>query len=164
MSWLLALSYWLHLLATVIWLGGIALITLFAWPALRSGSLAANQWLAMQHRFLLAANASWVLLLVTGFFQMTNDVNYNGFLAIDSTWAIAMLLKHIGFFAMVVVTVYMQAVLHPAMQRAAFLGEQRPQQAAREQERIREREIRLLRLNLLAAVAVLFFTAVATAI
>jgi uncharacterized membrane protein len=37
-------SYWVHLLATVIWLGGVALMAFIAWPALRQGTLSSNQW------------------------------------------------------------------------------------------------------------------------
>ncbi|MCB0017173.1 MAG: hypothetical protein KDE09_05235, partial [Anaerolineales bacterium] len=77
--WILAISYWIHLLTTVIWLGGMALMALVAWPALRQGSLTDNQWLTLQQKFLPYANASLILLLLTGFVQMTNDSNYNGF-------------------------------------------------------------------------------------
>jgi uncharacterized membrane protein len=164
MSWLLAISYWIHLLATVVWIGGITLITLFAWPALQRGTLAANQWWAIQRRFTLWANASLILLLVTGFYQMTNDTNYSGFLQIDSTWAVAILLKHVAYVAMIVVTVYMQAVLHPAMSRLALLAEKQPASATTEGEKLQQREIRLLRINLVCAAIVLLFTAIATAV
>lgn len=164
MSWLLAISYWIHLLATVVWLGGITLITLFAWPALQRGSLAANQWWDIQRRFTLWANASLTLLLVTGFYQMTNDPNYSGFLQIDSTWAVAILLKHLAYGAMIIVTVYMQAVLHPAMSRLALLAERQPENATAERDKLQTREIRLLRLNLICAAIVLLFTALATAV
>jgi uncharacterized membrane protein len=39
--WALSLSYWLHLLATVVWLGGLSLMTLVAWPAVRGEVLSA---------------------------------------------------------------------------------------------------------------------------
>ena len=90
--WILALSYWIHLLSTVVWFGGLAVMGLAGLPAFRQGVLEANQWLALQKRFVLWVNGSLVLLLITGFVQMTNDANYNGFLAIDSIWAWAMLL------------------------------------------------------------------------
>ncbi|MEZ4515591.1 MAG: hypothetical protein R3C44_01710 [Chloroflexota bacterium] len=47
--WVLALSYWIHLLATVIWLGGMALMAFIAWPALRRGTLDSNQWFELQN-------------------------------------------------------------------------------------------------------------------
>ena len=162
--WILAISYWIHLLTTVIWLGGMALMALVAWPALRQGSLTDNQWLALQQRFLPWANASLILLLLTGFVQMTNDSNYNGFLTVDSVWAWAILVKHIAFIGMVVLGGLVQGGLYPAMQRVRLLAANRPDQAAAEQKALQQKEIRYLRLNLLCALLVLLCTAVATAV
>ena len=162
--WILALSYWVHLLATVIWLGGMALMAIVAWPALRQGSLDSNQWFTFQRRFIPWANGSLVILLITGFVQMTTDENYTGFLSFDSVWAWAILLKHVAFLGMVAITAYVQASLYPAMSRAALLAERRPQLAATEEARLVQRETRLLRLNLLCAAVVLLFTAIATAV
>ncbi len=164
MSWLLAISYWIHLLATIVWLGGIAAITLLAWPALQRGTLAANQWWMIQRKFVPWANISMVVLLVTGFYQMTVDANYAGFLTVDSQWAVAILLKHIAFVAMVVITVYIQTILYPAMSRLSLLAKTKPEIADVESGSIQNREIRLLRLNLVCAALVLLFTALATAV
>jgi uncharacterized membrane protein len=162
--WILALSYWIHLLATIAWLGGLALLALVALPALRQGSLAANQWAALQRRFTPWVNASLVLLLVTGFVQMTNDDHYEGFLQLRTLWAQAILVKHVAVGAMIVVGAYLQWRVHPAMERLVVLAEKRPQLAEEEQEQLLRQERRLLWLNLGCAVAVLFFTAVATAV
>ena len=137
---------------------------LVAWPALRRGTLADNHWLALQKRFMPWANGSLILLLITGFVQMTNDPNYHGFLTIDSLWAGAILVKHLAFGGMVVIGVYVQWVLYPAIDRLKLLGEKRPSLLQSELTTLSQREIRLLRLNLLCAVAVLFCTAVATAV
>ncbi len=162
--WVLVASYWVHLLATVIWLGGVALMAFIAWPALRQGTLSSNQWFRLQKRFLPWVNAALIILLITGFIQMTNDENYSGFLAIDSLWAWAILLKHVAYGGMVALTAYLQFFLYPAMGRLALLEESRPETAAVERDKITRREIRYLRLNLVAAAAVLLFTAIATAV
>lgn len=162
--WILAFSYWIHLLATVVWLGGMALLAMVALPALRRGTLAENQWFEMQRRFLPWADASLVLLLFTGFVQMTNDPNYNGFLAVDSVWAWAILLKHIAFAGMVVIMAYVQFILYPGMARLRLAGEKRPSLAEAEQAKLSQRERLMLRLNLGCALLVLLFTAVATAV
>jgi len=162
--WVLAASYWVHLLSTVVWLGGIALMAFIAWPALRQGTLSANQWFALQKRFLPWVNAALILLLITGFVQMTNDENYHGFLAIDSVWAWAMLLKHIAYIGMVALTATLQFGLYPAMTRLALLAEAQPEMAAAERERLAAREARFLRLNVVCAMTVLLFTAIATAV
>lgn len=162
--WILALSYWIHLLATVVWLGGLALMGLVAWPALRQETLQSNQWLALQKRFTPFVNASLIVLLVTGFVQTTNDTNYDGFLRIDSLWSQAILVKHIAVAGMIIIGGIMQLRVHPAMERLALLAKKRPQLAAEEQEALQRREIRLLQLNMLCAAAVLLFTAIATAV
>lgn len=162
--WILALSYWIHLLATIVWLGGMALLALVALPALQHGSLETNQWAALQRRFTPWVNASLVLLLVTGFVQMTNDSNYEGFLRVDSLWAQAILVKHVVVGAMIAIGAYTQWRLHPAMERFVLLAEERPDMAAAEEAQLLRRERRLLWLNFAFAIAVLFFTAVATAV
>ena len=162
--WVLTFSYWIHLLATVIWLGGLAAMGLVAWPALRRGTLASNQWWALQKQLLPWANGSLVVLLISGFVQMTNDENYSGFLVLDNVWAGAILFKHIAFAGMVLVGGYMQGRLYPAMGRVALLAESRPALAEAEQKKLGRQEIRLLRLNMVLAVVVLFFTAMATAV
>ena len=164
MFWILSLSYWIHLITTVIWLGGMALIALIAVPALRQGTLTNNQWWALQKRFMPWANASLILLLLTGFYQMTNDSNYSGFLVIDSVWAWAILVKHIAFIGMVIVGGLVQGGLYPAMERARLLAESKPEMAAGEQAALQAREIRYLWINLGCAVVVLLCTAVATAV
>jgi uncharacterized membrane protein len=162
--WILTLSYWIHLLATVIWLGGVALMALVAWPAVRKQILEAEQWAQLQQRTTPWSNASLVLLWVTGFLQMTADTNYEGFLAVGSLWAQAILVKHIAVLGMMGFGLYAQWRLHPALTRLVLLEKKEPKLASLERDRLAMKEARLLRLNLICAVAVLFFTAVATAV
>lgn len=162
--WILVFSYWVHLLATVVWFGSLVVMALVAWPALRQRTVAKNDWLAWQKRIVPGANLSLVLLLITGFVQMTNDPNYNGFLVVDSLWAWAILAKHIAFLGLVVTTVYAQVSLYPSMARTALLVEKRPILAHTEQEKLDRQESRLLRINLICAAVILFCTAVATAV
>ncbi len=162
--WILAFSYWIHLLATVIWLGGLAVLALIALPALRQQTLARNQWIALQKRLTPWINGSLVLLLITGFVQMTADEHYKGFLIFDSLWAWALLIKHVVFIALAAVTIYLQWVVQPQMDRLLMLAEQKPKLAAAEQEQLQHREQRLLWVNLIFAVLILLFTAVMTAV
>lgn len=135
---------------------------LMAWPALRRGTLASNQWISLQRRFIPWANGSLILLLITGLVQMTNDPNYNGFLALDSLWAGALFIKHLAFLGMVLIGVYAQSHLYPAMARAELLVKKKSGSTI--SANLTKRELLLLRINFLCAVVVLFFTAVATAV
>jgi uncharacterized membrane protein len=162
--WALSLSYWVHLLATVIWLGGLVLMALIAWPAVRRQMLDLEQWAELRMRFTPLANGSLALLWVTGFLQMAADDNYQGFLAFDNTWARAIVIKHIAVIGMIGLGVIIQGRIYPALNRLAMLQKKQPEMAAAERARLAEREMRLVRLNLILAAAVLLCTAVATAV
>ncbi|MCI0399125.1 MAG: CopD family protein [Chloroflexi bacterium] len=162
--WVLSLSYWVHLLATVIWLGGLFLMALIAWPAVKGRVLDQKQWVELRRRFSPWANGSLVVLWVTGLLQMTADENYSGFLQVDSLWTGAILAKHLAVLAMMGLALYIQWWVHPAIERLALLAGKKPELAAAEQEKLAQREIRLLRLNLACAAAVLLLTAIATAV
>lgn len=162
--WAISLSYWLHLLSTVVWLGGLSLMTLVAWPAVRRQVLTADQWIALRRRFAPWANISLVVLWITGFLQMTSDSNYEGFLVVRSLWAQAILIKHLAVIAMMGFGLYIQWRVHPNLERINLLAEKKPELAQAERESLVQQEARLLRLNLVCAAAVLFFTAIATAI
>jgi putative copper export protein len=164
LMWILAVSYGLHLLATAVWLGSMALLLVLAGSALRQGHLLAEPWWRWQRRALLAGNSSLVLLLLSGFYQMTNDSNYSGFLVVDGVWAWAMLLKHVAYAGVVAVAAAWQFWLLPALERLRLLAESRPQLAQAALERLRRRERQLLWLNVGCGVAVLLLTAVLTAV
>ncbi|MFN2190388.1 MAG: CopD family protein [Candidatus Promineifilaceae bacterium] len=162
--WVLTISYWIHLLATVVWLGGLVTMAIVAWPAVRERILEPEQWSALQKGFTPLANASLVLLWITGFVQMSANPNYEGFLAVNNLWAQAILVKHIAVIGMMIFGIAIQWRIQPALARLSLLESKQPKTAAAEREKLRQQELRLLRLNLLFAAAVLFFTAVATAV
>ncbi len=157
---ILALSYWLHLITTVLWLGGLTMVCLIALPAYRRGELTDNHWLGLQKSLLPYINGSMAILWVTGFYQMTNDAHYGGFLVLDNTWAWAILAKHVAIVGMTTLSLLMQFRLLPEMERLLLLGRKMVEQRAA----LAKREAQLLRLNLLLAVIVLLFTAIATAV
>jgi uncharacterized membrane protein len=101
------------------------------------------------------------VLAVTGMFQMSSNPNYQGFLAITSPWAMAILFKHLVILLMVALSAYLTWVLLPQVRRTAL------QRAAGQDtppvESLLQREQRLLRLNLILGVLVLALTAAARA-
>lgn len=164
MFWVLAISYWIHLLATAVWLIGIFAMAATAVPAWRHNSIDKNGWLTLQKRLLPWTNLSLLLLLITGFVQMTNDSNYGGFLAIDTVWAWALLLKHLLYLLLVGIAVYWQFSYFPAVDRLALLLANKPALGKSEQAALERREKRLLWLNVGCAVLLLLCTAVMTAV
>ena len=161
-TWALSIAYWFHTLATVIWIGGLAALSLLVLPAARKtldAQAYADLLPALQKRLDPLGWFSVVLLLTSGMFQMSASSNYEGFLSIGSLWAGAILIKHLLFGAMVLISGYVIWGLMPALQRATILrakGKETPEVGL-----LQRREIRLMQINLILGVLVLLLTAVA---
>jgi uncharacterized membrane protein len=160
--WALSLAYWLHMLATVIWIGGLAALVILVIPASRKafeGRSYASFLSGVQQRLNPLAWACLVVLAGTGMFQMSANPNYQGFLSIDNRWATAILVKHLLFLAMTGVSAYLTWGVLPGLHRIALkqaVGQETP-----EAERLEKLEANLLRLNLLLGGLVLALTALA---
>lgn len=164
----LAISYFFHLVATIVWIGGLALLVLVVWPV--AGRTLADDparqaafFGALRKRFDPLANLSLVVLMVTGLFQTSGDPNYGGLLVFDNDWSRAILLKHVAIVGMVIVGVILQLGIAPALERMALLraaGQEDPAETAR----LARREQRLNAINFVLGLLVLAFTAVATAL
>lgn len=163
-DWGLTIAYWLHMLATVIWIGGLAALALVVLPAARRalepGGYAALLE-ALQRRLDPIAWMSLAVLVATGMFQMSANPNYGGFFAVDNRWAMAILGKHVVFGMMVAASAYQTWGLLPGLRRIAL--RQARGLATPEVEASRKREVMLLTVNLALAVIVLALTAIARA-
>ena len=164
MNWILSINYFLHLLATVVLLGSLAGVVGLAFPALSQGTIDHNQWLSIQKKLIPWSNSALIVLLLTGFYQMTSDPNYNGFFVLNGVWAWAMLLKHIAYAGMIGISFILQFSLYPEIDRVALLMSQSAESGEAERAVLLARENRLLRLNLGCSILVLLFTAVMTAV
>jgi uncharacterized membrane protein len=164
---ILALIYWLHLTATVIWLGGLASLTLVVWPGLiRRPRDEAHQVLldAIERRFWPLANVSLVLLIVTGTLQMGDDPHYAGFLKVGSPWTIGLLVKHVVIAAIVIVSMALQGSVRPELERIDLLVRRGDGQASRKQAALRRRVNQLTVLSFGLGILVLMATAFITAL
>ncbi len=158
----LTIAYWLHMLATVVWLGGLAAVALIVLPAARKAldEAAYSAMLAqIQTRLQNIGWFSLAILSVTGMFQMSASPSYNGFLAIDSPWAAAILIKHLVVGLMILTSAYVTWGLLPVIQRTALLRAAGQSVDSQQVERLQRRETWLLRINLLLSVLVLLLTA-----
>jgi putative copper export protein len=164
---ILAISYFFHLVATVIWIGGLVVMVILVWPEMQR-ALAGNPALfallaGMRRRFFPLTNLSLAVLIVTGLIQMTGDTNYEGVLQFTNEWSQIILLKHIAIGGMFICGTAMQFWIVPALERAGLLVE-RGKGDPGEWEKLRRREVRLTWMNVILGVLVLGFTAWATAI
>jgi len=159
--WVLAIVYWLHMLATVIWIGSVVAINLLVVPASQRSLKPVDQLSlisAVQKRLEPVAWFCISLLLVTGLIQMSTSPHYDGFLSLSTQWSLAILSKHILGVIMVVVTAIQTWEVIPAIQRVLM---KKDTLDAAKLARLQRREIILLRTNLILAALILGATALA---
>lgn len=160
-AWALTIAYWLHMLATVLWIGSLATLALLVLPA--AARLLDEQ---AQIRFLERLQKQldplgWfclVLLVGTGMFQMSANPNYAGFLDIANRWAAAILIKHILFLAMIGISAMLTWGILPEIRRTLL---RQAQGMVTDTAPLRRRNLLWLRLNLALAVIILALTAIA---
>jgi uncharacterized membrane protein len=163
-TWGLTLAYWLHMLATVVWVGCLVTLSVLVLPSAEK-VLSESYYVALRSRVIqrldVLAWFSLVVLFGTGMFQMSAHPNYEGFLSIQSTWAAAILIKHLVISGMVGVSAYLTWGVLPGLRRLALLqaaGKKAPEQESR---RLNKSSSRLLAANLALALLVLALTALA---
>lgn len=162
--WALSLVYWLHMLATVTWIGGIVAISILVLPAARRTLKPVDQLAfldAMQKRLEPLAWFSITTLLATGLFQLSANQHYNGFLDVSTQWSLAILIKHSLGLVMGAVTAVQTWEVLPAIRRTLM----RREKGASEEEivALQKREERLLKANLILSILILGATALARA-
>lgn len=162
-SWVMAVLYWLHMLATVTWIGSLAAINLLILPAAQRTLKPVDQLnfiAALQKKLEPLAWFSMGLLVATGMFQMSANPHYDGFLSTSTQWSLSILIKHSFSAVMAVVSAIQTWEVLPAIHRILLRKE-----SAREEElsRLQRRETLLLRANLLLSALILGATAFARA-
>ncbi len=159
-TWALASLYWLHMLATVTWIGSLVSIYVLILPV--SGrALNPVDELALldgvEKRLEPIAWFSVSLLIVTGLFQMSVNPHYNGFLSTSGQWSLAILAKHALVVSLVAVSAVHTWDVLPSIRRLLM----RRNKADSEQIlRLQRRERRLLQASLVLAVLILLATAI----
>lgn len=157
----LAVIYWLHMLATVVWIGSLAAINLLFLPAsTRTLNLVDQLSLvtALQKRLEPLAWFCMGILLVTGMFQMSTSEHYDGFVSVSSQWSLSILIKHGFAVVMVVVSAIQTWEVLPAIQRILL---KKDKAKDTELANLQKKEVLLLRVNLVLSALILGATAFA---
>ena len=163
-DWVHTLAYWLHMLATVIWFGGLSALNLLIIPAARQTLNTGDYALLLgkiQKRLDPVGWFSLVILIATGMVQLSANSNYRGILAVDDRWAAAILVKHILFIAVILFSAYMTWILLPSLRRLAIKQAHIGTDSEITREAMENREVLIMRINLLLGVLILLLTAVA---
>ena len=109
-SVLIALSYWLHEMATVVFVGYFVLLAVICLPVLaKIEDRQALSGISKQSRLWLYA--SLLVFIVTGTYIMIVDPNYLGFANFGNFWGIVMLTKHILILGMIGMGFWYNAVM-----------------------------------------------------
>jgi uncharacterized membrane protein len=106
---LIALSVWLHALATVILIGHYFLLSVIYLPVLEKNNGAALSEISKRSRFWLYV--SLAVFIVTGTYLMLIDPDYLGFMNFGNLWGIMMLTKHLLVFGMIALGFWFNAFL-----------------------------------------------------
>ena len=162
--WALSFAFWLHMLATVAWIGGLVAVVILVLPAAKKTlelETYANFLGQLQRRLDPLGWLSLAVLLATGLFQMSANPNYEGLLSISNRWAASMLLKHSLFIAMIGISAYLTWGILPALRRIAM--RQAKGLNGQDAAQLQKRETLLLRINLVLGVLILGLTALARA-
>jgi uncharacterized membrane protein len=163
-AWGLTLAYSLHLLATVAWLGSMVLVDILFVPSARLELTEADTHKLVARLQKTLGWVGWMCLGVlgaTGMFQMSAHPSYQGFLAIENTWSVAIFSKHLVVLVMVAAQGYLTWGLAPLRRRLEWLrgnAADGDDPGLRQVER-RERAVRWVNLGL--ALVVLILTALA---
>ena len=167
-TWALTLAYWFHLLATVVWIGGLATLALLILPVAQrklDQATFASQLEGIQSRLDLLGWFCLATLIASGLIQMSGNPNYQGLLAIENPWSVAILLKHGVFGGMIAVSAYITWGVIPKMRRVVIYGARlQGSNAMEELPRILAANRRWVYLNLSLGVIILACTAAARAL
>jgi uncharacterized membrane protein len=150
------------MLATIVWLGGLAVVVLLIYPSERAMvrsdrhaplTLQVSRWLNRVAWFAL------LLLGVSGLFQLSASNQYQGMLVISNTWSILIFIKHIVVLVMGLVTLITGSTVLPDIERLLLRNQAGKNYLPDSLRSSQLRQMTLHRINLGLGVVVLGLTA-----
>jgi uncharacterized membrane protein len=161
---LLTVAYWLHMAATVVWIGGLFYYAVILIPVIADTEdvrIFSGVLERLRRRFNPIAWLSLGVLIVTGLMQMAGSPQYQGFLVIEDRWSLSIFLKHLAILLMVVLAAYQTWVIQPRLTRQLLLEKKRGHGTSEARNHEMTHTIRLTRINLVLGLIVLALTAIA---
>ncbi len=150
---ILAVSYWLHLVATVVWIGGIIFILFVAIPSAKQvlGTEAGKLMGEISKRFTPMANYSIIFLVVTGIILTAFNKQLSGIESVRNSWTLILIVKHVLVLGMVVVHFYRGLVLAPKIAGT---------ESVEQRTSLQRLSVNLLKVNFFLGLMVLFFSGI----
>lgn len=157
----IGIIHFLHIFATVTWIGGMTTNTFVIMPALQStlsppeiGKVMA----VVMKRFKKIVYISILILFVTGILMNFADDNYGGLMVIENNWSIILLIKHILVLILAGLAFYGFDVLAPKVAKLAAKG------PSPEFESLRKKQIGLAKTAFFLGILILLSTGLLAAI
>lgn len=122
---ILAASHWVHLIATVVWIGGIVFILFVAIPSAKQvlGPEAGKLMGDISKRFTPIANYCIIFLLVTGIILTALNKQLSEIESVRNNWTLFLIMKHVLVLGMIVVHFYRGLILAPKIARTESAGQ-----------------------------------------
>ena len=159
---ILSASYFLHFLATVVWIGGIIMILLVILPSaktsLESAPMISGLMKEITKHFTLMANISIFILIVTGIVIAFYNKNFTNILDFSNRWNLVMFLKHIFVALMIIIHFYRGLILNPKIGKLSLQVDD--SQIAK----LRKYSLDLVKANLVLGLVVLFVSGILSSI
>ncbi|MCJ7546716.1 MAG: CopD family protein [Deltaproteobacteria bacterium] len=119
----LTLSHFIHVMGTVVWIGGILITLLVIVPSskaiVESPSMVGKLMKEVARRFTPLANMSILLLIVTGIIMLYYDKNYTSFLDLKKSWNVVLAIKHFFVATMILIHFYRGLALNPKIEKSS---------------------------------------------
>lgn len=157
---LFSLMNWFHLMATVIWIGGVTTIFLLVHPVASKTldpSSAGKIMMGITKRMRSYVYLCIVLFIGTGIVMQMMDANYVG-LNLKDSWTLILLIKHFLTVIFIIIAIYIFQGLMPKMMK---LSEKGP---SPEMLKLQKKQFGFGFTNLIIAWIILLLTAISTAI
>jgi uncharacterized membrane protein len=159
---ILTTCHFLHLIATVVWIGGILMILLVLLPgakaSMESGSMISGLMKEISNRFTPMANISIIVLIITGIVSAFYDKNFTNILDFRNHWNQVMILKHLFVASMIIIHFYRGLILNPKIARLSA----EPDESGI--AKLKQYSLNLVWINLFLGLIVLFLSAIISTI
>ena len=174
MNWLVALLIFIHLLATVMWIGGVVFVMLVLMPVMERhkelGPAAGRLTVDTTKRFMVLVWGSIILFFLSGVPMTIFNPQFLGLIDISNPWSVTILTKHIVVAVMVIGAVAqtftirsMDRLLRVA-QKQTLEEKPTPAKMPSEMAKLRRRQMTIGVIVLILGILALLLTAIAEAV
>ena len=157
MDIIIAIINWLHLLATIIWIGAMIILLLIIIPSVKDSlqdKEISNKFMkSIGKKMTFLVNISIILLIITGIFlgifiPMVKEIK-------STDWVILLIIKHAVVFIMVVIHICRLKVIAPLIQ---IKGKENP--TSKSYLKLKSLQMNLVWVNLVLGMITLFISVI----